>query len=74
MLRFKRIDVRSEAENLCEELGEHQRASFELFTVKPWKNCFGKVSVFPALMVYRYGRQCGHYWKSHRKTDNSSWL
>ena len=41
--------LRSEAENLCKELGEHHRAPFQLFTVKPWEKGLGKVSVFPAL-------------------------
>ena len=47
--RLKRRDARSEAENLCKELGEHHRAPFQFFTVKPWEKGLGKVSVFPAL-------------------------
>ena len=50
--RLKRRDARSEAENLCRELGEHHRAPFQFFTVKPWGKGLGKVSVFPA---YREG-------------------
>ena len=37
MSRLKRRDARSEADNLCKELGEHHRAPFELFTIKPWE-------------------------------------
>ena len=47
--RPKRRNARSEAEILCKELGEHHRAPFELFTIKPWEQGLGKVSVFPAL-------------------------
>ena len=48
-LRLKQRDARSEAENLCKKLGEHQRAPFDIFTVKPWKKGLGKVFVFPGL-------------------------
>ena len=41
--------MRSEAETLCKELGEHHRAPFDFFSVKPWEKGLGKVSVFPAL-------------------------
>ena len=40
--------MRSEAETLCKELGEHHRAPFDFFSVKPWEKGLGKVSVFPA--------------------------
>ena len=37
-----------DASGVC-RLGEHHRAPFEFFTVKPWEKGLGKVSVFPAL-------------------------
>ena len=41
--------MRSEADILCKELGEHHRAPLEFFTVNPRGKGHGKVSVFPAL-------------------------
>ena len=41
--------MRSEADILCKELGEHHRAPLEFFTVNPREKGHGKVSVFPAL-------------------------
>ena len=47
--RLKRRYAKSEAVNLCKELGEHHHAPFECFTVKPWEKGLRKVSVFSAL-------------------------
>ena len=44
--RLKRRDARSESENICKKLGEHNRAYFDFFAVKPWEKGLGKVSVF----------------------------
>ena len=41
--RLKQRDARSEAENLCKELVEHQRALFEFFNIKLWEKGLGKV-------------------------------